>query len=146
MDPSRAPDRSAAHVALQEVLRSADTFKAARDAGEGGALKRFLVPIATRLVHFFADRQVAWNGAAARSLEATIRAVDNGDEWIAAIAERVRALEAQLGAVEAELRGSREAEAEARRKLAIAGIRLRELEELQQALAKRLDGEGAKDR
>ena len=55
----------------------------------------------------------------------------------------MRAVEARLQAVETELRASREAEAEARRKLAIAGIRLRELEDRADALAKRLDGEGS---
>jgi multiple sugar transport system ATP-binding protein len=49
-----------------------------------------------------------------------------------------------LGIRPEHLRVAREAEAEARRKLTIAGVRLRELEELQQALAERLDGQTPK--
>jgi len=138
---SGPPDRSPAHLALQAVLRSADTFRAAREAAGKGSLKRIVSAVGSRLVHFFADRQVEWNVAASRSLEATTRAIDDGDRWTTRIAEQMVAIEARLRDVETELSVAREAEAEARRKLAIAGIRLRELEELQQALAKRLDGE-----
>jgi chromosome segregation ATPase len=128
------------------VLRSADTFRRSREDGKGGPLRRLLLPVVARLVRFFADRQVEWNVAAARSLEATTRAIDDGDRWIETIAEHVRALEARVREVETELGAAREAEAEARRKLALAGVRLRELEELQQALAKRVGTSDAENR
>jgi hypothetical protein len=135
-----APDRSAAHLALQSVLRSADTLRAAQDVEAGGASRRLVRRIGARLVHFFADRQVEWNVAAARALEAATRGLDEGDRWTERIAERLAALEARVAIVETELRAAREAEADARRKLAIAGVRLRELEEAHQALAERIGG------
>jgi hypothetical protein len=134
-----APDRSAAHLALQSVLRSADTFGAAQEAEARGASRRLIRRIGARLVHFFADRQVEWNVAAARALEATTRGLDDGDRWTADVAERLAALAARVATVETELRAAREAEADARRKLAIAGVRLRELEEALQATAVRTD-------
>lgn len=133
-----APDRSAAHLALQSVLRSADTFRAAQDAEAGGASRRLLRRIGAKLVHFFADQQVEWNVSAARALEATTRGLDDGDRWTERLAERLAALESRVMTVETELRAAREAEAEARRKLAIAGVRLRELEEAHQVLAERI--------
>jgi septal ring factor EnvC (AmiA/AmiB activator) len=134
-----APDRSAAHLALQEVLRSADTFRAANDAELGGGARRLFRRIAAPLVHFFAARQVEWNVTAARALEATTRGLDEGDRWTERVAERLAALESRVATMEAELRAAREADADSRRKLAIAGVRLRELEEAQQALAARID-------
>jgi hypothetical protein len=136
-----APDRSAAHLALQAVLRSVDTFRAAEDLAVGGAPRRLFRRVGARLVHFFADRQVEWNVAAARALEATTRALDDGDRWTERIAERLAVLESRVATVETELRAAREAEADARRKLAIAGVRLRELEEAQQALGERVGAE-----
>ena len=133
-----APDRSAAHLALQSVLRSVDTFRAANDAQAGGASRRLLWRLGAKLVHFFADRQVEWNVAAARALEATTRGLDDGDRWTEQVAERLAALESRVATLERELRAAREAEADARRKLAIAGVRLRELEEAHQALAERI--------
>jgi hypothetical protein len=133
-----APDRSAPHLALQSVLRSADTFRAAREAEAEGSSRRLLRAIGAKLVHFFADRQVEWNVAAARALEATTRGLDDGDRWTERLAERLTALESRVTTVEMDLRAAREAEADARRKLAIAGVRLRELEEAHQALAERI--------
>ncbi len=125
------PDRSAAHRALQEVLRTPDTFAAALQgvaAGRSG-WKRWIAPLAAKLVHFFAAPQVEWNVAAARTLEATLRAVDDGDRSAAHLAEELRGAEERIGRLEAELRAAREAEEDARRKLALLGIRLRRLEE-----------------
>jgi hypothetical protein len=125
------PDRSAAHRALQEVLRSPDTFAAAlQDVAERpSGWKRWIAPLGAKLVHFFAAPQVKWNVAAARTLEATLRGLDDGDRWIARLAEELRAAEERIGRLEAELRSAREAEEDARRKLALLGVRLRRLEE-----------------
>jgi hypothetical protein len=125
------PDRSAAHRALQEVLRAPDTFATARleVAEHPNGWKRWLAPLAAKLVHFFAAPQVRWNVAAARSLESTLRGLDDGDRWIARLAEELRAAEERIGRLEAELRAVREAEEDARRKLALLGVRVRRLEE-----------------
>jgi hypothetical protein len=125
------PDSSAAHLALQEVLRRNDTFAAARSAGSESArpLKRILLPVAAKIVHFFARWQVEWNFVASRALEAVVRALDERDRWVGTLAARMRAAEERVRQLEAELRGVREAEEDARRKLAQLGIRLRELEE-----------------
>jgi hypothetical protein len=125
------PDRSAPHRALQDVLRGPDTFAAAlHDVAEcPNGWKRWIAPLAAKLVHFFAAPQVAWNVAAARTLEATVRGLDEGDRWSARLAEELRAAEERIGRLEAELRAAREAEEDARRKLALLGVRLRRLEE-----------------
>ena len=131
------PDRAAAHRALQEALRAPDTFAAAyRDVAEGpGVWKRWIAPLAAKLVHFFARRQVEWNVAAVRTLEATLGALDDGDRWIARLAEELRVAEERIGRLEIELRAAREAEEDARRKLALLGIRLRQLEERDRSAA-----------
>jgi hypothetical protein len=125
------PDRSAAHRALQEALRSPDTFAAAlQDVVEcPNGWKRWIAPLAAKWVHFFAAPQVQWNVAASRTLEAAIRGLDDGDRWIAHLAEALRAAEERIGRLEAELRAVRDAEEDARRKLALLGVRLRRLEE-----------------
>jgi septal ring factor EnvC (AmiA/AmiB activator) len=135
-DASQAPrpDRSAAHRALQEALRAPDTFAAAvRDAGASSSpIKRLVAPLAVRLVHFFACSQVEWNHAVARTLEAIVRSNDEHDGWIGALEERLRVAEARIERLETQLRAAEEAEQEARRKLALVGIQLRELEERQE--------------
>ena len=110
------PDRAAVHRALQEMLRSPDTFATARhDVAESArAWKRWLSPLAARLVHFFA---------------APVRALDGGDRWVARLVEALRAAEQRIDRLETELRAAREAEEDARRKLALLGVRLRRLEE-----------------
>jgi hypothetical protein len=125
------PDRAALHRALQEVLRSPDTFATARHdvAVSPRVWKRWLSPLAAKLVHFFAGPQVEWNVAAARSAEATVRALDDGDRWVARLAEKLRAAEQRIDRLESELRAAREAEEDARRKLALLGVRLRRLED-----------------
>src|SRR5262245_5510869 len=125
------PDRAALHRALQEVLRSPDTFATARRdvAVSPRVWKRWLSPLAAKLVHFFVRPQVEWNVAAARSVEATVRALDDGDRWVARLAEKLRAAEQRLDRLETELRAAREAEEDARRKLALLGVRLRRLED-----------------
>ena len=125
------PDRAAVHHALQEVLRSPDTFAAARrDAAESPRLlKRWLSALTAKLVHFFAGPQVEWNVATARSVEATVRALDDGDRWVARLAEELRAAEQRIERLETDLRAAREAEEDVRRKLALLGVRLRRLEE-----------------
>ena len=87
------------------------------------------MPIAAKIVHFFARSQVEWNAAASRALEAVVRSFDERDRWVSALVARVRAAEERVSQLEAELRGARAAEEDARRKLAQVGIRLRELEE-----------------
>jgi hypothetical protein len=125
------PDSSAAHLALQEVLRRSDTFAAARLAAHESArpLKRILLPVAAKIVHFFARWQVEWNFAASRALEAAVRSLDERDRWVSALVARMRAAEERVSQLEADLRGARAAEEDARRKLANVGIRLRQLEE-----------------
>jgi hypothetical protein len=125
------PDSSAAHLALQNVLRRTDTFAAARAAAQQSArpLKRIFLPVAAKVVHFFARSQVEWNSFASRALEAIVRSLDERDRWVSALVVRVRAAEERVVQLEAELRGARAAEEDARRKLAHLGIRLRELEE-----------------
>ena len=125
------PDRAAVHRALQEVLRSPDTFATARhDVAESARpWKRWLSPLAARLVHFFAAPQVQWNVVTARSVEATVRALDDGDRWVARLVEALRVAEQRIDRLETELRAAREAEEDARRKLALLGVRLRRLEE-----------------
>lgn len=125
------PDSSAAHLALQDVLRRNDTFTAARAAAIESArpLKKILLPFAAKVVHFFARWQVEWNFAASRALEAVVRSLDERDRWVSALAARVRAAEERVSQIETELRGARAAEEDARRKLARVGIRLQELEE-----------------
>ncbi len=125
------PDSSAAHLALQDVLRRTDTFAAARSAARQSArpLKRIFLPVAAKIVHFFARAQVEWNSAAGRALETMVRSLDARDRWVSALAARVAAAEERVSQLEAELRGARAAEEDARRKLAHVGIRLRELEE-----------------
>ena len=126
-EPKR-PDTAAAHRALQEALRSPDTFAAAREAGAtDGPLKRVLVPLAARLVHFFARRQVEWNATVARALEAIVRSLDERDARAAWLEERLRGAEERIARMEAELRAMREAEQDARKKLAAMGIALSEL-------------------
>jgi chromosome segregation ATPase len=135
------PDRADAHRALQEAMRAPDTFLSSqRDGRSAGLSKRLLVSIASRLVHFFASRQVEWNVAVVRALEATTRSLDDGDAWVGRLAEELRGFEARVRSLETELSAARAAEEEARRKLALAAIRLRELEERQAELARRLDG------
>jgi len=126
-----ALDNSRVHLALQEALRAPDTFAAARrDSAEPrSALKRLLAPIAARLVPFFARRQVEWNVAVAKALEATVRSLDERDRWIAELAARLRSTEEKVAQLETELRSAREAEEDARKKLAVLGVRLRGLEE-----------------
>jgi len=128
------PDSSAAHRALQETLRAPDTFATAvRDAGASPSpLKRLVAPLAVRLVHFFACSQVEWNHAVARTLEAIVRSNDERDGWIGGLEERLRVAEARIERLETQLRAAEEAEQEARRKLALVGIQLRELEERQE--------------
>ena len=99
------PDSSAAHLALQEMLRRSDTFAAARLAAH------------------------EWNFAASRALEAAVRSLDERDRWVSALVARMRAAEERVSQLEADLRGARAAEEDARRKLANVGIRLRQLEE-----------------
>lgn len=113
------------------MLRRNDTFTAARSAGNESArpLKRILLPVAAKIVHFFARWQVEWNFAASRALEAVVRALDERDRWVGALVERMRAAEERVRELEAELRGTRAAEEDLRRRLAHVGIRLRELEE-----------------
>jgi len=125
------PDRAAVHRALHEMLRSPDTFATARrEVAESPRVwKRWLSPVAAKLVHFFAGAQVEWNVMTARSAEATVRALDEGDRWIARLAEELRAAEQRIDRLETELRAAREAEEELRRKLAVLGVRLRRLEE-----------------
>jgi hypothetical protein len=131
------PDRAAVHRALQEVLRSPDTFATARhDVAESPHVwKRWLSPLAAKVVHFFAGPQVEWNVVTARSVEATVRALDDGDRWVARLAEELRAAEQRIERLETELRAAREAEEDARRKLALLGVRLRRLEEGDPSLA-----------
>lgn len=137
-----SPDSSAAHLAMQEVLRAPDTLATAlREAEAAGGSKRRLVRIVARAVHFFAHCQVAWNAAVARALEQTLRAVDARDRWVERVVVRLRAAEERVRRLETELRVAREAEEDARRKLALLGLRLRELDEHQQEIAYRLDGE-----
>jgi len=138
---SPKPDSSAVHLALQETLRGPDTFAAARSASDGSTpiLKKLLLPIAARLVHFFARYQVDWNFSVARTLEAAVRGLDERDRWIERLIERLRSAEQRVGQLETEIRGAREAEEDARRKLAALGIRLRELEERQRALGSRVE-------
>ncbi len=125
------PDRSAVHHALQEALRAPDTFATARQGAtqSPGVWKRWIAPLAIRLVHFYAGPQVEWNVATARSLEATVRALDDGDRWVAQLAEELRLANERIVRLEADLRAARQAEEDARRKLALLGIRLRRLEE-----------------
>lgn len=125
------PDSSAAHLALQDVLRRNDTFTAARAAAIESArpLKKILLPLAAKVVHFFARWQVEWNFAAGRALEAVVRSLDERDRWVSALVARVRAAEERVSQLETELRGARAAGDDARRKLARVGIRLQELEE-----------------
>jgi hypothetical protein len=113
------------------VLRRSDTFAAARSPADQPArpLKRILLPVAAKIVHFFARWQVEWNFAAGRALEALVRSLDERDRWVSALVARVRAAEERVSQLEAELRGARAAEEDTRRKLANVGIRLRELGE-----------------
>src|SRR5206468_2254351 len=122
----RTPDSSAAHLGLQDVLRRTDTFAAARSAAQDSPrpLKRILLPVAAKIVHFFARSQVEWNSAASRALEAVVRSLDARDRWVSALVARVLAAEERVSQLEAELRGARAAEEDARRKLAQLGIRL----------------------
>jgi septal ring factor EnvC (AmiA/AmiB activator) len=137
------PDSSAAHLALQDVLWRNDTFAAARSPQPPARpLKRILLPVAAKIVHFFARSQVEWNFAASRALEAVVRSLDERDRWVSALVARVRAAEERVSQLEAELRGARAAEEDARRKLAHVGIRLRELEERSEG---RDSGEADKD-
>jgi hypothetical protein len=132
-----APDSSAAHLALQDVLRRTDTFAAARSAAQQSAppLKRIFLPVAVKIVHFFARSQVEWNSFASRALGAIVRSLDERDRWVSALVARMRAAEERVSQLEAELRGARAAEEDARRKLADVGIRLRELEERSESRA-----------
>ena len=126
-EPKR-PDTAAAHRALQETLRAPDTFAAARE-GEASEspLKRVWVPLAARLVHFFARHQVEWNLAVARALETIVRALDERDTRAAWLEERLRGAEERIARMETDLRAMREAEQDARKKLAAMGIQLHEL-------------------
>ena len=137
------PDSSAAHLALQDVLRRNDTLSAARSAAKESArpLKKILLPFAAKIVHFFARWQVEWNFAAGRALEAVVRSLDERDRWVSALVERVRAAEERVSQLEAELRGVRAAEEDARRKLAHVGIRLRELEDRSEVRSSRNEAE-----
>ncbi len=69
------------------------------------------------------------NVVTARSVEATVRALDDGDRWVARLVEALRAAEQRIDRLETELRAACEAEEDARRKLALLGVRLRRLEE-----------------
>jgi hypothetical protein len=137
------PDSSAAHLALQDVLRRNDTFTAARAAAIDSArpLKRILLPFAAKVVHFFARWQVEWNFAAGRALEVVVRSLDERDRWVSALAARMRATEERVSQLEAELRGARAAEEDARRKLARVGMRLQELEEPSEVRTSRQEAE-----
>jgi septal ring factor EnvC (AmiA/AmiB activator) len=128
--PPQRPDSAAAHRALQETLRSPDTFAAAAHAADASpsVLKRLFAPLAARLVRSFASRQVEWNLAVTRALETIVRAFDERDARCAWIEERLRSAEQRIERMETELRAAREAEHDARRKLASLGIQLRELE------------------
>jgi len=125
------PDASAAHRALQEALRAPDTLAAADRASRESAspLKRFLGPLVVRAVHVFAGPQVEWNLAVSRALEAIVRSLDERDRWIESLALRLRAAEDRSRQLETDLRAAREAQEDVRKKLALAGIRLRDLEE-----------------
>jgi septal ring factor EnvC (AmiA/AmiB activator) len=131
------PDRAAVHRALQEMLRSPDTFATARHriAESPRPWKRWLSPFAAKLVHFFAGPQVQWNVATARSIEATVRALDDGDRWVDRLGQQLRLAERRIERLETELRAAREAEEDARRKLAMLGVRLRRLEDGDPSLA-----------
>lgn len=138
-----SPDSSAAHLAAQDVLSGPDTLGAAlRDAQTSGGWRRRLARIVVRGAHFFAHRQVAWNAAVARALERMVRASDARDRWVERVVTRLRAAEERVRRLENELRAAREAEEDVRRKLALLGLRLREIDERQQEIARRLGGEG----
>lgn len=124
------PDSSGSHRALQEMLRGPDTFaRAMDDAGAMSGPRGWIARVLARAAHFLLHPQVAWNGSVARALEAAVRAGDERDRWIARVVARLRAAEERIRALETELRAVRAAEEEARRKLALVGIRLRELDE-----------------
>ena len=124
------PDSSGPHRALQETLRGPDTLAIAlRDAESGSGLRRWLARLVTKATHFLIHPQVMWNLSAARTLEATLRAADERDRWIEGVIARLRAVEDRVHVLEAELRAARAAEEDARRKLALVSIRLRELDE-----------------
>ncbi len=147
MDPRpsdiESPDSSAAHLAMQEVLRAPDTLATAlQDAAAAGGSKWRLARFVARAIHFFAHCQVAWNAAVARALEQTVRAVDARDRWVERVVARLRAAEERVRQLETEIRAAREAEEDARRKIALLGLRLRDLDERQQEMARRLGGEG----
>lgn len=127
LDP---PDSSGSHLALQEMLRGPDTFAAAlRHADAMKGMRGRIALLLARAVHFLLHPQVAWNGSVARAVEAAVRAGDERDRWIARLVARLRAAEERIRALETEMRAARAAEEEARRKLALVGIRLRELDE-----------------
>ena len=65
----------------------------------------------------------------AKALEATVRSLDERDRWIEDLAARLRSTEEKVAQLESALRGAREAEDDARKKLAALGVRLRDLEE-----------------
>jgi len=85
------------------------------------------VPLAARVVHFFARRQVEWNATVARALEAIVRSLDERDARAAWLEERLHGAEERIAHMEAEVRAMREAEQDARKKLAAMGIALSEL-------------------
>jgi len=123
------PESAGMHQALQEALRSPDTFAAAgREAASGGLLKRLVAALSARAIHFFAHGQVKHNVAVVHALEAVVRALDERDRRIETASARLSAAEERIGQLEAEGRTVREAEEDARRKLALIGIRLREID------------------
>jgi hypothetical protein len=127
-DPGK-PESAHMHQALQEALRTPDTFAAGwRAAASSGVLKRLLAAVSARAIHFFASRQVEHNVAVVRALEAVVRAIDERDRAIEAASAHQSAAEERVRQLEVELRTVREAEEDARRKLALIGIRLREID------------------
>ncbi len=124
-----APDGGASHRALQEALRGPDTLGAATaELAHAGPLG-WTRGLMARAMRFLLRPQVAFNGAVARTLEQTIRAGDARDRWIERIVVRLRDAEQRVRALEAEVRAARAAEEEARKKLALVALRLRELDE-----------------
>jgi hypothetical protein len=77
----------------------------------------------------------------ARALEAVTRVLDERDRRLEKAAARLSAAEERIGQLEAELRTVREAEEDARRKLALVGIRLREVDARLPAAAPRSEPE-----
>jgi hypothetical protein len=116
------------HEALQQALRGPDTFAdATRNGAVSGALKRLVTAFSARAIHFFAHRQVEHNVAVVRAVEAAVRALDACDRRLEATNARLSTAESRIEELETGLRTVRAAEDDARRKLALLGIRLREI-------------------